>query len=539
MSAVKDDAGTPQRLHILLAMCYLAHHTGAELFTRDMALWLRRRGHSVTVFAGSFGEMAQELRHESIACIDDPALLTVRPDIVIGNTHQETVRAILQFPDVPAISICHDRSHDHGRPPHLSQIRRYVAVDDNCAERLRHESGIVSARLEVIQNGVDLQRFARRGPLPERPRRALVFSNYAEDDALLDEIRGACADAGIELDVAGVRVNNLIREPENLLGDYDLVFAKGRAATEALAVGCAVILLDHSQRSMDGMIVRANVEHARRWNFGRALLTRPIERNALAEEIARYDPAQSADVCLWVRENASLDVTAAAMERLAYDVIRADAHVVLTPDQRLDELRDYMIQWVRANHPTGEHALIAELRGVVAQQQSAIDRANAQTLHATSSVSRHETQAVAFRSQFEALQLQTSELLRRVDALKAENDALLAGNVTLDRQIERQHEILHEYAEHLRDAAQRESAALAEYSEHLRDATQRESAALAELASAQRLHDEEAQVHARIVADGGARERMLEERNRALLNSASWRITAPLRAVYSWLQKLW
>ena len=518
-----ESASTPQRLHVLLAMCYLAHHTGAELFTRDLALWLRRRGHSVTVFAGSFGEMAQELRHESIACIDDPALLTRRPDIVIGNTHQETVRAVLQFPDVPAISICHDRSHDHGRPPHLSQIRRYVAVDDNCAERLCHESGIVSERVEVIQNGVDLKRFARRDALPERPQRALVFSNYAEDDALLDEIRSACADAGIELDVAGVRVNNLVREPESLLGGYDLVFAKGRAATEALAVGCACILLDHSQRSMGGMIVRANVEHARRWNFGRALLTRPIELGALREEIARYDPAQSAEVCVWVRENASLDVTAAAMERLAYDVIRTDAHIVLTPDQRIDELRDYTTRWVQANHPTGEHALIAELRGIVAQQQSAIDRVDLQAQQAVSSATKHEAQAAAFRSQIEALQVQTSELLRHTDALKVENDALIAGNVALDRQIERQHEILHGYAEHLRDAAQRESAALAE------------------LANAQHLRDEEArgeaQAHARIVADGIARERMLEERNRALLDSASWRITAPLRTIYSWLQK--
>ncbi|WP_210398640.1 hypothetical protein, partial [Neisseria sp. HMSC066B07] len=52
-----DDA--PQQgkpLHILLAMCYLLHRTGAEMFTRDLAMWLRRRGHAVTIFATAFGD---------------------------------------------------------------------------------------------------------------------------------------------------------------------------------------------------------------------------------------------------------------------------------------------------------------------------------------------------------------------------------------------------------------------------------------------------------------------------------------------------
>ena len=89
-------------LRILLTMCYLVHRTGAEMFTRDLALWLRRRGHGVTIFATAFGDMADELRHASIACITDMADMAARPDVIIGNTHHETVRALLHFHDVPA-----------------------------------------------------------------------------------------------------------------------------------------------------------------------------------------------------------------------------------------------------------------------------------------------------------------------------------------------------------------------------------------------------------------------------------------------------
>jgi hypothetical protein len=362
MTATPGDMTSTPRLHVLLAMCHLVHRTGAEMFTHDLALWLRRRGHSVTVFATAFGEMADKLRYESISCITETTMLTRRPDVIIGSTHHETVRAILQFPDVPAISICHDRSHEHGYPPRLPQVKRFVAVDDNCAERLCHEHGLSDDVVRVIPNGVDLQRFQPRVELPAQPRRALVFSNYTEDDVLLGEIRAACVKAGLQLDAFGSRLGSLVREPGDLLGDYDIVFAKGRAATEALAVGCACIPLDHSFQAMGTLVTRADVEQARRWNFGRALLTQPITSAALHAQVARYDAADAAAVRDWVRAHAGLDVTCGALEALVHEVIHEQPRIDIAPAQQAADLRAYLDDWVRAHHPTGEHALIAELR---------------------------------------------------------------------------------------------------------------------------------------------------------------------------------
>ena len=447
MSAALYDSAAP-RLHVLLAMCYLVHRTGAELFTRDLALWLRRRGHSVTVFANTFGEMADELRYESIACITEPAM-TRRPDVIIGSTHHETVRAILQFPDVPAISICHDRSHEHGYPPRLGQVRRFVAVDDNCAERLLHEHGLPDGAVRVIPNGVDLQRFMPRADLPARPRRALVFSNYAENDGLLDEIRTACANAGLRLDAFGARLGNPVREPSQLLGEYDVVFAKGRAAAEALAVGCACILLDHSFKAMGSLVTRADVEHARRWNFGRALLTKPITSAELQAQIARHDAGDAAAVRDWVRAHAGLDATCAAFEALAREVIGEQPQIAGEPARQIADLRVYMDDWVRAHHPTGEHVLIARLRDELSHMQQYVNS--------------REEELLDRLQRAEQSQRELSEQIHRIEAARA--------------------------AEALHSAGQ--------------------------------------------LRDGERYALMLHARVQSLLDSRSWRITAPLRKIYA------
>ena len=480
MNANNFNAAAP-RPHILLTMCYLVHRTGAELFTRDLALWFRRRGHSVTVFAPVLGEMADELRHESIACISDPALLARRPDVIIGNTHNETVRAILQFPDVPAISICHDRSHEHGRPPRLTQVRRYVAIDENCKERLCHEHGIAPELVDVIQNGVDLDRFAQRAPLPPRPQRALVFSSYARDDALLAQIRAACAEAGMQLDVIGEGVGNLVAEPGTLLGSYDLVFAKGRAATEALAVGCACILLDHSQNGMGLMVRSANAESARHWNFGRSLLTRPISHENLAEAIAQYDSVDAARVCKWVRTHAGLDVTGIAFERLIFELIRKQPAVEITPAQQVAELLHYMRDWIEAGHPTSEHLQIAQLREqVLRMHQDLNDHAEA------------AAQTAGLHSQLEETHAQNVSLLEQ---LRACSDALVVKS------------------ESERILSASESA--------LRQKLEKESV-------------QAAGAHAQLVREVTA----ARDRVAVLQASASWRITAPLRAGLDLIRKL-
>jgi hypothetical protein len=91
-----------------------------------------------------------------------------------------------------------------------------------------------------LPNFADLSQLPPRAPLPPRPARALVFSNSA--DAHLWAVRAACERHGVPVEAIGAGVGQLAAEPAALLARYDLVFAKGRAAIEALASGAAVIL---------------------------------------------------------------------------------------------------------------------------------------------------------------------------------------------------------------------------------------------------------------------------------------------------------
>ncbi|WP_432728106.1 glycosyltransferase [Variovorax sp. W6] len=418
-ASTPDSAQSGKPLHILLAMCYLLHRTGAEMFTRDLAMWLRRRGHAVTIFATAFGDMANELRFASIACVTDLADVAARPDVIVGNTHQETVRALLHFHDVPVLTICHDRSDDHGRPAQFAQVVRHVAVDENCAERLVHEFGIGRERIELIQNGVDLARFPRRGELPPRARTALLFSNYASHNAQLEEIRAACVQRGFSLDVIGSGTGNHLPDPAEALGRYDIVFGKGRCATEALCTGNAVVVLDPVW-GMGEMVTAANVAHSRRWNFGRALLVRPVTRENVGAELDRYDAGDAAKAADWMRATGGLDVTLGAFEDCVRRAVQEHPVIEVPASRRADEASRYVGDWVRRGYPSAAHVNIASLHQHVAGLQQSFNEH--QRMYQTRI---EQLQAEAVRQQAETAQWQV-ETRRQIEQSCADADARTA-----------------------------------------------------------------------------------------------------------------
>lgn len=341
LSSCPDDRPQdPKRtsVKILLAVCSMAHRSGAELFVHDVATVLHQRGHSVVVYAPIMGDMVDGLRQRCIACVVDLNQVAEAPDIIIGNTRDDTVACLAHFLDVPAISICHDRTSSHGRPPLFSRVRQHVAVDANCAERLSLESGIPATGIAIVSNGVDLQRFRPRPALPGRPRRAAIFSNYATESPDTRAIRSACELLGLSLEVIGQGVGRQAAAPEDLLGSFDLVFAKARCAMEAMAVGCAVVLLNEGM-GLAGLVTADKVQEWHRWNFGRRLMQAPIDSDAIRREVLRYDAADAALVSDYVRTHVSLDATADALEALARQVIGAEpGRPVIDPQ---DELREF------------------------------------------------------------------------------------------------------------------------------------------------------------------------------------------------------
>ncbi|HEY6327720.1 MAG TPA: glycosyltransferase [Blastocatellia bacterium] len=308
-------------LKILITNNGLMARSGSELYVRDLALGLLRRGHTPIAYSTVLGEVADELRRATVPIVDNLDSLSVAPDIIHGHHHLETMTALLRFPSVPAIYLCHGWLPWEEAPPRFPRILRYLAVDYLCRERLVFEHGIPDERVRVLLNFVDLDRFRPRPPLPERPRRGLVFSNLVnERSPSLAALRQACEAHGINLETIGLEFGAAHSRPEDVLANYDIVFAKARAAMEALAVGTSVVLYDRA--GLGPMVTSGEFDRLRSLNFGiRTLGLSSVTADAVGKQISRYDPDDAARVSSRIRAEAGSDGVVESLLSLYQEVI--------------------------------------------------------------------------------------------------------------------------------------------------------------------------------------------------------------------------
>lgn len=313
----------------------LTQRTGTETALRDLALGLQGAGQQPMVYAPRLGEIALELSAAGIPVASDLRQLPAAPDIVHGNHHAETLEALFHFPMARGLFVCHDRTFYLSAPPRLARIRRYVAVDYNCLERLVDDYKVPRELTRVIYNSVDTDRFPQRAPLPPAPARAAVFSNYAGPGTHLEAVQVACAQLNLPLDVIGSTAGTSSSAPEQILGQYDIVFAKARCALEAMAAGAAVVLCD--AHGVGPMVTFADLPDLRPWNFGRRLLTNRPTAAAIAAQVQRYDAADAQDVSNYIREHAGLADAIAQYQRLYSELMEEPAPAPLSAARELDE----------------------------------------------------------------------------------------------------------------------------------------------------------------------------------------------------------
>jgi hypothetical protein len=306
-------------LRVLITNNALAARGGSELYVRDIAIGLLKRGHEPLVYSTILGDVARELRAAAILVVDNLNALAIAPDVIHGHHHMETMTALLHFPQAPAIHFCHSATSWLETPLRFPRILRYVAVDHACRDRLSL-FGIPEEQIRVLLNFVDLDRFkTRETPLPPRPQRALVFSNYANEETHLPAVREACKHANVRLEVLGSGARSATDQPEKVLRDYDLVFAKARCALEALAVGAAVVLCD--AKGVGPMVSAREFERLRPLNFGIRTLREPLSADTILREINRYDAADAAAVSQLVRATAGHESIVDELITLYHEVI--------------------------------------------------------------------------------------------------------------------------------------------------------------------------------------------------------------------------
>ena len=347
---------TTLKLRVLITNNTFADRAGSELYAKDLAIGLLHRGHTPIAYSTRLGTVAEELREATVPVVDDLNSVAVTPDIIHGQHHVETMSALMHFPDVPAVYFCLGWSPWEEKPPRFPRIRHYVVVDDVCRDRLVYQEGIAEEKISIIRNCVDLNRFKTRPKLPEKPKRALVYSNYAGEGNQLRTIREACARVGIAVDVIGLENGNPSTEPESILGRYEVVFAKGRSAFEAMAAGAAVIVCDYA--GVGPMVTTSEFDWLKRMNFGLRALSNTASSDDIARELTRYDPRDAAQVTRRIRASSGLEA--------ALDDLETVYEKVLTEHRTRDG----------NNHPEAEARAIAEyLRNLafhIRQDQDAI-----------------------------------------------------------------------------------------------------------------------------------------------------------------------
>jgi hypothetical protein len=326
-------------MQIVLYTSQVAYLTGGEINIRDWAFGLKSRGHKVIVYTPLPGLLAQQIRDAGIAVADDPANIAEAPDILFGSGIHEIATLIARFPAVPAIQVSQQWDAWSTYPSPLPQVVFNVSVDEINAEMLVNEFGIPRERVRIIHNAVDLVRIpVRTRQLPKKPERALVFvkanTSYIE---ALDEVLKA---RGIVADHIGSVVGRSVPDPLKLLVDYDLVVGAARTAIEGAACGAAVLVADH--RGLAGMLTTMNFELFRANNFGRAVLTRPVDAETIGAELGAYDAVDASTVSQRVRASASLDRQLERLEALFAEAIQRFKQRPLDPECARAALASYV-----------------------------------------------------------------------------------------------------------------------------------------------------------------------------------------------------
>jgi hypothetical protein len=301
---------------VLLVTIALTGRSGTEVVCCETAHALRRRGHAVAIYVQRDGATADGLRAEGFEVVSDLAALGSIPDVIQANQTYPLLEAVARFPDVPAISVCHDATVWYNEPIDLPSIRRHVAVDLACRDRISGRFPHLDGRIVIFRNAVDLDCFQIRAQLPARPQRALTL---AKQSSYLDALCAACSQRGVHLDVVGPAVGDEIGDLPARLPGYELVFASARSALEAMAAGCAVVVIDG--RGLAGMVTQDNVASWHENNFGARVLSRRFSAEAIAAEIDRYDASDARGVCDFVRTHSSLEDHIARLEQLHQEVI--------------------------------------------------------------------------------------------------------------------------------------------------------------------------------------------------------------------------
>ena len=310
---------------ILITQRELKNYGGSEFFAIEVARALKNRGREVALYCPAPGKLANIVTPSGIPVCETPDTVPFIPDVIHGQHHLPTMAALAQFPGVPAIYCWHGARPWVEQPPRHPRIRYHVVTSARMAPRLATESGIPADRVVTIPNFVDLDRFSRVRKLNGRPTRAVLYGQAGFYPAELVMLEQACAAHGITLDKVGYAYGNPRPRPEYFLPDYDIAFAVGRCALEAMACGCGVIPI--VPQLAGTLVTSANFDEWAASNFSPRYFTSAniMDADWLGQEVSAFTADSIQEVTLMVRRAHAIGPAITAFETLYDRAMHAEA----------------------------------------------------------------------------------------------------------------------------------------------------------------------------------------------------------------------
>jgi hypothetical protein len=398
---------------ILITNFRLAERTASEVSVRDMAVALQGLGHDVCVFVSKKGALAEELDTFGISVITHPGQAPFKPDLIHGQYNLETIAALLSFPDRPALYLSNGTRQWREHPPLHPRILRYLSFSVSGRDWLR-EVGIPRGMCRCIPNLVGMERFVTVRRLPEEPVKALFYDRTSGQGRNLDDIRQACQRCNIQLQFVGDLVGKSPTRPEIMLPEYDLVFASGRSAIEALACGCAVVPVRNGRWGK--LVTTANFEQARDENFSltEEAAAVPVPVESLVHELENWDWRNLAPVARRIREELNAPSVAAQLVKIYEEVLAEDAERRNNARSEFPALTDWLIQLADQHHLVDSGFLAIQHR--VSSLKSVREESESRTEELTNLLEMEKAKVRAARRHFKEGNVIHARLWKRIES---------------------------------------------------------------------------------------------------------------------------
>ncbi|MFT5465591.1 MAG: hypothetical protein ACI8UO_000686 [Verrucomicrobiales bacterium] len=330
-------------MDILITYFRLAERTASEVYSADLARLLSDGFNRVGVLASKHGRLADELASEGVTVVQHPSELPFRPDVIHGHCNLETMIALMSFPTTPAVYLCHSHLQRREQPPMHPRIKRYLALNARIGQWLLNQLGLAQEEVQIVPGYVDFERFGDPRRVPERPAKALVYDRTTCPGKHLDILENACICSGVELDIVGDLIGKVPTRPEILLPKYDVVFASGRSAMEALAAGCGVITTSGGR--FGELVTRDNLGEMQDRNFCVDDFPDCPEQTVkrLAAEFQTWDWRKLAPVADRLRQEVDPRTVRIAHERIYRAAIRDHQLNPLSPEHEFPAVAEWLV----------------------------------------------------------------------------------------------------------------------------------------------------------------------------------------------------